>query len=150
MLKNKLVLLIVLAGFVTALSGCATGRKKTDMEMQGLRNQISVLQTQLQAKDEEINSLKESLNKAEEQSALEERTTGRMAMRETKSRPTVKQIQTALKNAGYYSGAIDGKMGRKTREAVRAFQRANNLTVNGKVGRQTWNLLKGYLDRKVK
>jgi N-acetylmuramoyl-L-alanine amidase len=49
----------------------------------------------------------------------------------------VKQIQQKLKNWGYYTGAVDGIFGSKTREAVRYFQRKNGLTVDGIVGKKT-------------
>ncbi len=60
--------------------------------------------------------------------------------------PTNKQIQTALKNAGYYSGAIDGKLGPMSKKAIEEFQKANNLKVDGKVGPKTWAILEKYLD----
>lgn len=50
---------------------------------------------------------------------------------------TVRQIQTKLKNWGYYSGAVDGIYGSATVKAVRYFQQKNGLTVDGKCGRQT-------------
>ena len=50
---------------------------------------------------------------------------------------TVKQIQTKLKNWGYYSGAVDGVYGSATEAAVKAFQRKNGLAVDGKAGPQT-------------
>ncbi len=50
---------------------------------------------------------------------------------------TVRQIQTKLKNWGYYSGAVDGVYGSATEAAVKAFQRKNGLTVDGKAGPQT-------------
>jgi len=65
--------------------------------------------------------------------------------REVKSRPSVKQIQKALKNAGYNPGSIDGKFGRQTREAIKDYQRANNLKPDGKVGKKTWKSLRKYL-----
>ena len=46
----------------------------------------------------------------------------------------VKQIQTKLKNWGYYTGNVDGIFGSKTFEAVKKFQKANGLTVDGIVG----------------
>ena len=49
----------------------------------------------------------------------------------------VTQIQTKLKNWGYYSGSIDGIYGSKTESAVRSFQRKNGLTVDGIAGPQT-------------
>lgn len=49
----------------------------------------------------------------------------------------VKQIQTVLKQKGYYFGNIDGIFGTATRTAVRNFQKANGLTVDGIVGKNT-------------
>lgn len=49
----------------------------------------------------------------------------------------VKQIQTKLKNWGYYSGSIDGIYGSKTFEAVKKFQKKNGLTVDGIAGEKT-------------
>lgn len=60
-------------------------------------------------------------------------------------KPTVGEIQTALKNAGYYSGSIDGKAGPKTKKAIESFQSANSLKADGKVGSMTWGLLSKYL-----
>lgn len=48
-----------------------------------------------------------------------------------------KQIQTKLKRWGYYTGAVDGIYGTKTRQAVRYFQSKNGLTVDGIVGPKT-------------
>jgi peptidoglycan hydrolase-like protein with peptidoglycan-binding domain len=59
--------------------------------------------------------------------------------------PTVKEIQVALKNAGYYTGSIDGKLGPKTKKAIEEFQKANNLEADGKVGRKTWIILSKQL-----
>lgn len=60
-------------------------------------------------------------------------------------RPTAQEIQTALKNAGYYLGNIDGKIGPLTTEAIKDFQKANNLEIDAKVGPQTWKILRRYL-----
>ena len=49
----------------------------------------------------------------------------------------VTQIQTKLKNWGYYTGTVDGAYGSGTERAVRAFQQKNGLTVDGKAGDQT-------------
>ena len=49
----------------------------------------------------------------------------------------VKAVQRRLKNLGYYNGEIDGDYGDATVAAVRAFQKANGLAVDGKVGSKT-------------
>jgi peptidoglycan hydrolase-like protein with peptidoglycan-binding domain len=60
-------------------------------------------------------------------------------------KPTNEEIQTALKNAGFYAGEVDGKVGPKTKKAIEAFQTANNLKADGKVGPKTWSLLSAHL-----
>ncbi|MBR2617097.1 MAG: peptidoglycan-binding protein, partial [Clostridia bacterium] len=50
---------------------------------------------------------------------------------------TVKTIQRKLKNWGYYTGAVDGIYGSKTRAAVVYFQRRNGLVADGIVGNKT-------------
>lgn len=59
--------------------------------------------------------------------------------------PTADQIQEALKNAGFYQGPVDGKIGPKSKRAIREFQIKNNLAVDGKVGPKTWAKLGPYL-----
>ncbi|GLR80288.1 hypothetical protein GCM10007856_29660 [Azospirillum oryzae] len=41
------------------------------------------------------------------------------------------RVQVELMRLGYYKGKIDGKMGPGTKEALRAFQRAQGLAVTG-------------------
>lgn len=50
---------------------------------------------------------------------------------------TVTEIQTRLKNWGYYSGEVDGVFGSATEKAVKYFQQKNGLTADGVVGTQT-------------
>ncbi|MBU2541602.1 MAG: peptidoglycan-binding protein [Candidatus Omnitrophica bacterium] len=57
----------------------------------------------------------------------------------------VEEIQKALKSAGFDVDKIDGKLGPKTKAAIRAFQKTHDLLVDGKVGRNTWKLLRKYL-----
>ncbi len=49
----------------------------------------------------------------------------------------VRQIQTKLKNWGYYTGAIDGIYGNGTYNAVKKFQQKNGLTADGIAGSKT-------------
>lgn len=60
-------------------------------------------------------------------------------------RPTVKEIQSALKNAGFDPGSFDGKIGPRTRQAIKDFQKSKGLVPDGVVGPKTWSSLSRYL-----
>ena len=47
------------------------------------------------------------------------------------TQPTIQRVQTALKNAGFYHGPIDGVWGSASRSATRAYQKAKGLPVAG-------------------
>lgn len=49
----------------------------------------------------------------------------------------VEKLQKSLNSMGYNLD-VDGKFGEKTRNAVKDYQRKNNLTVDGIVGENTW------------
>ena len=49
----------------------------------------------------------------------------------------VRELQQRLKDLGYYTGTVDGDFGTGTENAVRAFQKANGLTQDGKAGKNT-------------
>jgi hypothetical protein len=50
---------------------------------------------------------------------------------------SIREIQEKLKELGLYTGNVDGLSGPKTIAAIRAFQRINGLTADGKVGPKT-------------
>lgn len=58
------------------------------------------------------------------------------------SGPEVRDLQLRLSAQGYFNGATDGAFGPSTEAAVRAFQRANRLTVDGWAGPQTMGRLR--------
>ncbi len=53
----------------------------------------------------------------------------------------VKTLQRILNGMGYNCGGVDGIIGSKTASAVKEFQRAEGLSVDGVVGRDTWTAL---------
>ena len=60
-----------------------------------------------------------------------------LSQKGTVNLPQVKTLQDKLRAAGHDPGASDGWYGQKTANAVRSYQQANNLTVDGDAGPQT-------------
>jgi len=52
--------------------------------------------------------------------------------------PAVRDLQEALKALGFNPGQIDGVFATTTEAAVKAFQQARGLAVDGVVGKVTW------------
>ena len=59
-------------------------------------------------------------------------------LRPGSSGQAVRELQQALKGLGYDPGAVDGHFGPRTESAVKAFQKAQGLAVDGIVGDITW------------
>lgn len=53
------------------------------------------------------------------------------------SQETIKEVQQALKEKGHDPGAIDGIMGQKTGQALRDFQKKNNVKATGVLDEET-------------
>lgn len=56
----------------------------------------------------------------------------------TSPRAEVRTLQENLRDAGYFTGRIDGLFGARTRGAVLAFQADNGMAADGVVGPVTW------------
>lgn len=62
-----------------------------------------------------------------------------------KASPEVMALQQALKKAGENPGPADGLMGRKTRAALRAFQKKNGLKTSGRADKATLAKLQPFM-----
>ena len=139
------------------LAGCATTTRSSQSTTQ-LQMRVSELEKQLEDKNDEIKDLNYQIK---DLSYEVDKTKGHKTQVEESSAGTTSedkgqlirvpvapdQVQLALKNAGYYQGTVDGKIGAKTKKAISNFQRDNKLKSDGVVGRQTWNLLKSHLEK---
>jgi hypothetical protein len=61
---------------------------------------------------------------------------GKVMLARDASGDGVAVLQDFLQEAGYNVGAVDGKFGKKTEDAVKKFQQDNGLTVDGLVGEE--------------
>lgn len=133
-MRVRLFLVIFL---LLCLSGCATTRKGYDTQIGQLQSRINYLEAGLRENDTSIYNLESKLERIES-STLKSQDSDVADI-------STKQVQIALKNAGFYNGPIDGKIGPKTKESIKAFQKDNNLKPDGVVGKKTRLCLKQYL-----
>lgn len=145
-------LFVLFVGAAVFVAGCATTKPRRPDPGAEQQNQIVQMQAQLQAKDHEIQELQSKLEAYEQ--ALQD-TSGYSGFAGGSSRtPSVKSsiirvsgvsvedVQKALIRAGFDPGPVDGRAGKKTKAAVREFQRRHNLKADGLVGEKTWSRLK--------
>jgi murein L,D-transpeptidase YcbB/YkuD len=159
--KSYFYLLIILF----MLGGCVTAEK--DYETQSLKERVLLLEAQIQEKESQIaqitnasnvinqekNELQNIIDRQEEKiesltKSLQKIEREKEVFPKSKSKTYysfVIKIQTALKNAGFDPGLIDGKLGSRTRRALKEFQSSNGLPSDGRVDKQTWDLLRNHL-----
>ena len=53
----------------------------------------------------------------------------------------VRRLQSRMSAVGFDTGGVDGRFGAKTEAAVKTLQQSRNLTVDGIVGPQTWDVV---------
>lgn len=159
--KNISIMLCLL--LLLFLTGCvATPDKRIDSRIAPLEEQVSLLNARLMARDSEIDNLNRILGEeSEEKGKLLEiiseqesqikKLTSYMESRKGREKnnvyySSVINIQAALRNAGFDPGLIDGRMGERTRSALKEFQQARNLPADGRLNKETWTLLQEYLE----
>lgn len=72
-----------------------------------------------------------------------------MILREGSKSEKVVELQERLKALEFYNGAIDGHFGQLTDRAVRVFQDARNIAVDGVVGPKTWAVLREFEEGEI-
>jgi len=121
--------MILIVFLVFTLTGCATSSKK-----QATQSQPAVQESYSRDYDDVLvsDNYEKSAQKTYPETAVQ---------------LSPRQIQRALKSAGFYQGSIDGKIGSKTREAIIKFQKAKGLKADGIIGKRTSTELNRYLSR---
>ena len=162
---NNILLILILV----SLSGCVLAKQRPVAG--NSENKMTALEKMLQDKDQEIQALQDQVDELNHQ--LKDQREGLAVGHEgvKKAAPVIfnnpqdpdsltlqpkefirvdaspQDVQLALKNSGYYDGAIDGKLGPRSQKAIMDFQMDHNLKADGIVGKQTWLELKSYLDK---
>ena len=141
-----------LLGILVLTTGCTT-KKRHQRDITNLQTQIGGLQSEVARLDQSLKDTEMALKSVQERgttpaagstSVLGQLTEGAIYRTPSGFELPAASIQRALKNAGYYQGTLDGKVGSRTKQAIRNFQRENGLTADGVCGRQTWARLKSF------
>lgn len=131
---------VVLAG---ALTGCATTQGGGNLQAR-----VTQLERTVSQQEQTIDELRQRVSMTPGRASRSSAPAGSASSSSADSRGVIRvpvdprEVQTALQGAGYYSGNIDGKIGGQTIEAIKQFQKDNNLKVDGIVGANTWTQMK--------
>ncbi len=154
----RLMMVLMLA---VLAAGCATTSQPSAVSQ--LQIKVAQLERKLEEKDQEISDLRDSVDQMSTSSSTDDITIPASSIddearsasssnissdddRIIRVSASPKDVQRALKSAGYYDGTIDGKVGQKTKQAIAKFQKDNGLKSDGIIGKQTWNELKVHLE----
>ncbi len=145
--------LTILATFT--MSGCSSAQKKLSEDVKGIKTKVDTLETRVEGVEtKQSETERMAMEQAQRMEDLKVGRTSRQApgrtnvgikdKRSHKDKEKVREIQSCLKNAGFYKGEVDGVKGRKTRSAIKKFQSANGLRADGVAGSKTWEALSKY------
>jgi len=151
-MRLKLLLVIPM---VLLITGCSTvGKRMNNLEtkmgaleakVDSVEQRQSAIEGQTGESRESVGYLKGKVDSRGPSTVVVTGAQGNAGYLYGKKSLTHKDIQLALKNANFYTGPIDGKIGKNTKKAIREFQKANGLKADGKVGPKTKELLLQYL-----
>ncbi len=131
-MKNYIFVVLGFVGII-CLAGCATTRPGSSAS---LESRVSALESKVGMLESDTSS-----TASVSMSSVSDMTDKGVSA----DTMTKKQIQKALKNAGYYDGVVDGKIGPQTRAAITEFQKNMELKADGIAGRNTKEKLLKYL-----
>ncbi|MFH0731700.1 MAG: peptidoglycan-binding domain-containing protein [Candidatus Omnitrophota bacterium] len=117
------------------VSGCTVA---SDEKIRGLESELGSLRERVDLLEQKQVVIESNYNELMTQKK-------EVAVSAVEASMTNQDIQTALKNAGFYSGSIDGTIGPETTKAIKAFQESKGLKVDGVAGAKTKSLLAAYL-----
>ena len=140
-MKKIFLAVIPLALLIT---GCNanTGERLSDLEksIEGIRIDLELDETRMNSLEDGQRVLNENYKElaAKRSAGVSSAAVDSMSLQD---------MQTALNKAGFYNGAIDGKIGPATEAAIKKFQEANGLKADGVAGAQTKSALMKFVTR---
>ena len=146
---KKAAYLIVVLLALCLVSGCSSVPKQFKAEVSDIKTRVDTLETRVEGVETKTADVERmSSDQARAIDDLKSKPvagTNFSVKNRSGGKSNVRDIQTCLKNAGFYNGKIDGVKGKQTRKAIREFQESNGLKADGVVGPKTWDALSKYM-----
>jgi len=153
-MKLHTLALLLVAGAAVSFAGCAGG-SKLEKEVEALRMQVNTLSSDISQLDAQQRDLEQMIQGDADQapfigqdaviaSTIKGGSGGNVYKTPSGFTLQTTTLQRALKNAGYYTGPLDGVAGHGTKDAIRRFQADHGLKTDGVAGRKTWAKLAIY------
>lgn len=144
----RIAFVAFLGVLLISTTGCAS-KKKTTRQLSALESQVNVLTSELERVDQDLQETRASVQggsaaPVSRYASAGVSTSGAVYRTPSGFEVPSMDLQRALKNAGYYKGNVDGKIGSGTKDAIRSFQQDNGLEADGVCGRTTWTKLSTY------
>ncbi len=137
-MKKIVVCILVL---IIPISGCAMfSDHETEDKLDSLERRVAYVERRQASIEDTVKQKDDTLTYVSETQVQE------TEIIESKRPPkSKKDVQKALKNAGYYNGKIDGKLGPKSKSAIKQFQADHGLKADGVAGAKTKQALAAYM-----
>ncbi|MFH1493094.1 MAG: peptidoglycan-binding domain-containing protein [Candidatus Omnitrophota bacterium] len=135
---NKLFLILFIS---LATSGCLSNE-----EFSSMQTKIGIIEQRLGNLEGKVDLVESKCAQSTADKNLSKYEDGKLSDASVRTgNLAAEDIQSALKNAGFYDGDIDGKIGPLTEKAIKECQEANGLKPDGVVGQMTQKILLKHL-----
>lgn len=141
---KKLGLLALAVCFL--LTGCSSGKEARVAELESKNLEI---ESRLESMEQRLTALEVYYQDLAKVRTAKPAEAAPVDTKTAVSAMTDSDVQVALKNAGFYTGTVDGLLGPGTANAIKEFQKANGLTADGIAGDKTKTLLIKYLKKEA-
>jgi len=141
-MRNITIITVAALFLMSGIYGCSSVPKKLDEEVKGIKSRVETLESRVEGV--EARQVEDAQQPMVTEMESRVKTNFGAKPRNLKSREGIRTIQSCLKGAGFYTGSIDGVKGKKTKKAIREFQKASGLTPDGIVGKRTWDALSKF------